>query len=127
MSVSPGQNAFPRSDRLLRPVEYRNTLDQADLRLSAGSIRLVVRANLLNHPRLGMIVGRRAQRRAVDRNFTKRSIRETFRCMDHLPAADIVVQVRSAPGRPIAQAVEKLFARLENQWPQVSVCLDSQR
>ncbi|MDA1076771.1 MAG: ribonuclease P protein component [Proteobacteria bacterium] len=118
MSASLGPNAFPRSNRLLKPAEYRITLNQADLRVSVGSMWIIARANQRNHARLGMIVGRRAQRRAVDRNLTKRSIRETFRQLIDLPAADIVVQVHSAPRKPVVLEVEKLFARLESKWLQ---------
>jgi len=44
-------------------------------------------------PRLGIVVGKRAVRRAVDRNRLKRAIRESFRHEQHrLPSLDIVVQ-----------------------------------
>jgi len=44
--------------------------------------------------RLGLVVGKRAVRRAHDRNRVKRALRETFRRRRaQLPAVDLVVQV----------------------------------
>lgn len=48
----------------------------------------------MQNARLGLVVGKRALRRAVDRNRAKRVIRETFRVNRRdLPGMDIVVQV----------------------------------
>ncbi len=50
--------------------------------------------------RLGLIVGKRAVRRACDRNTLKRVAREAFRtARPHLPAMDVVVQLRGPAGR----------------------------
>src|SRR5689334_661150 len=46
--------------------------------------------------RLGLIAGRKAARRAVDRNRGKRLAREMFRSMlDNMPALDVVIQQRT--------------------------------
>ncbi len=48
--------------------------------------------------RLGLIVGKRQLKRAVDRNQVKRVLRETFRVnRSILPAIDIVVQLAETP------------------------------
>ena len=49
-------------------------------------------------PALGLVVGKRAAARAVDRNRVKRCIRESFRMvMNDLPAVDVVVRLVAAP------------------------------
>ena len=48
--------------------------------------------------RLGLVIGKKQLRRAVDRNRVKRVIRETFRRLRHeLPANDIVVRLAVKP------------------------------
>lgn len=51
--------------------------------------------NTLGHARLGLVVGKKAAKRANKRNYMKRVIREWFRLHQHeLPAKDFVVRVR---------------------------------
>jgi len=53
------------------------------------------RNNDLSQPRLGLIVARKAARRAVDRNRGKRLIREVYRAHQlALDGKDVVVQLR---------------------------------
>ena len=81
---------------------------------------LIHRPNGLSHARIGIITGRRAARRAVDRNRVKRIVREAFRKVRHgLGGRDIVVQLRRAPtaaefGR-IAAEIGKLLEELARE------------
>ena len=62
-------------------------------------------------PRLGVIAGRRAWPRAVDRNRFRRLVRETFRALQHrLQSRDYIVRARN-PQRGDASGAEirKLF------------------
>lgn len=63
-------------------------------------------------PRLGVIAGRHAWPRAVDRNRFRRLARETFRLLQHrLQARDYVVRVRSPQrGEPSGAEIWKLLA-----------------
>ena len=55
------------------------------------------RQNGLNFPRLGLIVPKRILARAVDRNRTKRILREVFRLSQHeLGGLDVVIKVKQA-------------------------------
>ena len=72
------------------------------------------RPNDMDMARLGMIVGKRVLRRAVDRNRAKRVIREAFRQRPAMPAVDVVVRVLS----PLAGSrdADRLFSALEDVW-----------
>jgi ribonuclease P protein component len=62
------------------------------------SRNFVLRAtpNTMPRPRLGIIVGRKSARRAVDRNRAKRLVREAFRAAAAtLGGYDIAIQVRN--------------------------------
>ena len=63
-------------------------------------------------PRLGVIAGRHAWPRAVDRNRFRRLARETFRLMQNrLQQRDYLVRVRNPQrGEPCGVELEKLFA-----------------
>lgn len=53
-------------------------------------------SNALPNARLGLIAGRKAARRAVDRNRAKRLARAIFQALrPGLPALDIVLQLKS--------------------------------
>lgn len=67
--------------------------------------------------RLGMIVGRKADRRAVGRNLFKRIVREAFRVMRReLPPFDVVlrpmVQLRNIKRTELRLEVDNLLSRL---------------
>ena len=63
-------------------------------------------------PRLGVIAGRRAWPRAVDRNRFRRLARETFRLLQHrLQQRDYILRARGPqPGGPSAIEMKKLLA-----------------
>jgi ribonuclease P protein component len=91
--------------------------------LRAASRNFVVRAgpNSHQHARLGIIAGKKAAVRAVDRNRAKRLIREVFRTLSPgLGSLDIAVQLRTdlrvernADAREeLAKLLETLIRRL---------------
>ena len=62
-------------------------------------------------PRLGVIAGRHAWRRAVDRNRFRRMVRETFRLLQHrLQQRDYIVRARNPQGEPSGVEIKKLLA-----------------
>lgn len=65
-----------------------------------------------NGPRLGVIAGRHAWPRAVDRNRFRRLVRETFRLLQHrLQRRDYLVRARNPQsGKPSSLEIEQLFA-----------------
>ena len=75
--------------------------------------------NSENYPRLGLVVSRKVNKRAVVRNRIKRVVRESFRCnKDHLAGLDIVVIAK-----PAAASAEnkQLLTSIERHWQQLVV------
>jgi len=75
------------------------------------------RAVTCSGPRLGMVIGKKLLRRAVDRNRVKRCIREGFRLQyPALPACDLIVRLIARPatvdGRAIAGDLQVLLDKL---------------
>ena len=109
---------FRRASRLLRKTQFDSVLRHAAVRTGRGPLRLSARertddcAGAIEMPRLGLIVGKRMLRRAVDRNRAKRVIRESFRQAARLPAMDIVVRL-AVPGAEVSMTdADRLFAVL---------------
>lgn len=79
--------------------------------------QIQVRPNGGEHPRLGMIVSRKTERRAVYRNLAKRVIRECFRTRRaEIGGVDVVVRLRKPFRRDGAgearQELHKLIGRV---------------
>jgi ribonuclease P protein component len=94
---------------LTRPAQFEAVL--AGSRRS-GSRCFLARAleNSLGSARLGLIVGKKAAPRAVDRNRVKRLARLVYRRLaTELGSLDVVVQLRSSPrGRDNAELFKEL-------------------
>jgi ribonuclease P protein component len=70
--------------------------------------------------RLGVVVGRKTDKRAVARNYIKRTVRETFRLeAENLAGLDVVVRARKsfsrAQGEVVRAELLALFARLRRK------------
>jgi ribonuclease P protein component len=115
--TSSGSASFPRSHRLLTPSQFKALFDQPQWRASSQHFLLLVSENGLAAPRLGIVIGKRRVKQAVDRNLLRRLMRESFRLRTtSLNGLDIVVLVRADCNRPdrIAVAAElgKVWAKL---------------
>ena len=76
-----------------------------------------VKANGLEHPRIGLAVAVKTAGSGVARNRLRRLVRETFRLAQHdLPAVDIVVAVkipaREAPAATLRASLATLWQRV---------------
>lgn len=70
--------------------------DHSDCQSSDPCLTLIARRNGLEHARLGLVVGKRVDKRAVTRNRVKRLVRESFRQhQQELVGLDIVVLGRA--------------------------------
>ena len=72
--------------------------------------------------RLGLVVGKKLLKRAVDRNRLKRIVRDQFRQQrQRLPACDLIVRLATRPtelqSAALASDLQQLFDRLCRQKP----------
>ena len=108
---------FPRQARLTEPAEFKRVFDDCRCKASDRHFTVLAIPNDRESPRLGLVISRKAARRAVARNRIKRQIRESFRRIQaRLGAQDIVVIGR--PGidqqdnKALAMALENIWTRL---------------
>jgi ribonuclease P protein component len=84
-----------RAGVLRRPVEFEAVL-RSGLRVSTRNFVARALRNPLDQPRLGLIAGKKAAPRAVDRNRAKRLVREVFRARSKLIGPfDVTIQLRA--------------------------------
>jgi ribonuclease P protein component len=87
---------FSKSIRLTKSCQYEAVFESKDLKISSGPLLLLARDNSLPVARLGLIVGKKAVPKAVQRNRIKRLLRESFRHnKDSIGGMDIVILARN--------------------------------
>lgn len=99
--------------RLRRKVDFDNVFERPD-RSSDGDFTVLARTNGCAYARLGLVVPKRVDKRAVERNRLKRIIRESFR-QDPIRARSldlVVIAKASAAGAD----PPRLRRSLERHW-----------
>jgi ribonuclease P protein component len=110
-----------RRSRILRSRAEFEAVLTAGARLATPNFILRMRANGCGTgARLGIIAGRRAASRAVDRNRARRLIRETFRSVSaKIGPCDVAIQLRTdlrtLDNVAVRAELERLFAPLIRQ------------
>jgi ribonuclease P protein component len=113
---NPGSGqSFPKTCRLLDPAEF-DAVFAARRALRSQHLNLHFAHSPQGHARLGIVVGKRQLRRAVQRNRFKRLVREAFRMRaGALPALDLVLRLAKPLARVDRRAlraeIDTLFAR----------------
>ncbi|MHA6491799.1 ribonuclease P protein component [Pseudomonas borbori] len=113
---------FSREKRLLTPRQFKAVFDSPSGKAPGKNVLLLARDNELDHPRLGLVIGKKSVKLSVERNRLKRQIRESFRLnQDNLVGWDIVVVARKGLGdlenSELAQLFGKLWKRLARSKP----------
>ena len=108
---------FEPSKRLLNAAEYKSVFDKPCAKAGSNEFLMLVVANNLSHPRLGVIVAKKHVKLATQRNYYKRVFREHFRQQyEQLPCVDCVVIAR--PNIKTA-STQQLFTSLDKQWQKI--------
>lgn len=104
--------AFERRARLLKTDDFSSVFNFRK-RVSGRYLVFHYQSNELAYARLGLVVGKKIARRAVDRNYIKRVIRELFRLNQHqLPGVDLVIRPHMIFGRSEFTEIEQEFMEL---------------
>jgi len=103
---------FPRQARLIKTDDFSSVFNFRK-RLSGHFLAIHYQYNQLGSPRLGLIVGKKTARLAVDRNYMKRVLRELFRVHRHqLQSVDLVIRTQRAFDAKVYMSVEQEFKRV---------------
>lgn len=94
------EQTFARRYRLTKTDEFSSVFGfRKAIRGKLLMLHYQPRATGMTEARLGVVVGKKLLKRAVDRNRVKRIIREQFRFQRaSLPACDLVVRLAVKPG-----------------------------
>lgn len=109
---------FGREKRLLTPRQFKAVFDSPSGKAPGRNVLLLARENDLQHPRLGLVIGKKSVKLSVERNRIKRQIRETFRHHQlELAGWDIVIIARKGLADLDNPELAKQFAKL---WKRLS-------
>ena len=114
--------SFGRDKRLLTSRQFAAVFDSPTGKAPGKSVLLLARENGLDHPRLGLVIGKKSVKLAVERNRLKRVIRDSFRLhQEMLAGLDIVMVARKGLGDldnpELHQQFVKLWKRLARHRP----------
>ena len=87
---------FTLRNRLTNSKDFDSVFDNKEIKISTPSLLVLAKRNNYKRNRLGMIVSKKSVPKSIQRNKTKRHIRETFRNIstDEEETMDIVVVTR---------------------------------
>lgn len=122
--------SFGRDKRLLTSRHFSAVFDSPTGKAPGRSVLLLARDNGLDHPRLGLVIGKKSVKLAVERNRLKRIIRDSFRLHQQMLAGlDIVVVARKGLGDldnpELHQQFVKLWKRLARNRPRAEAAAES--
>lgn len=113
MTITDAGYRFRRANRLLDGQAFQQVFDGADYKVGDNVFLFLARENQSDQHRLGVIVGRKRVRLAVDRALIKRLVRESFRTRPQpLAGLDIIVLVRGNLRHPERADLAARLARL---------------
>jgi ribonuclease P protein component len=108
---------FPRQVRLLTAGDYQSVFNSTSAKVFAGEFLLLAK-NQSHQARLGLIVSKKNDKRAVGRNRIKRVVRDSFRLhQEQLQGLDVIFL-----GRAGIKELDNptLHKRLEKAWQQLA-------
>lgn len=113
-----GQYCFDKTRRILSSHDFSVVFDKPPFKVSHPQLLILAKTSSAKQTRLGLVIGKKNVKHAVERNRLKRLIRESFRLKQHnLPAIDAIVLARR--GADTLSNAE-LFSILDKLWTRVA-------
>jgi len=119
---------FTKKAKLIKTDEFSSVFNFRK-RISARFLAVHYQPNDIGHVRLGLVVGKKVAKRAVDRNYMRRVLREFFRIQQHeINHVDLVVRVQKKFEKEdflqikqeFESLIEKVNRRTQAQLPVIS-------
>jgi ribonuclease P protein component len=119
---------FTKNAKLIKTDEFSSVFNFRK-RISARYLAVHYQPNNTGHARLGLVVGKKIAKRAVDRNYMRRVLREFFRIQQHeINHVDLVVRVQKKFEKEdflqikqeFESLIEKINRRTQAQLPVIS-------
>lgn len=103
---------FNKQSRLLKKSDF-DIVFKKSVKVSNAHFLILIQKTSNQHSRLGLVISKKVDKTAVQRNRVKRIIRESFRNYEHLVSCDYVVL-----GRPNLSKINNsdLFNSLNILW-----------
>jgi len=92
-----GDQAFTKQKRLRNSLEFDVVFKNKDYRIGTSEFLFLAKYNSETQSRIGMVIGKKSIKFAVDRNKVKRAIRETFR-RNYRSETNLDIVVVARPG-----------------------------
>jgi ribonuclease P protein component len=109
--------SFPRTAKLIKTDDFSSVFNFRK-RISGHYLAIHYQYNLLDRPRLGLIVSKKNARLSVTRNYMRRVLRELFRTQqERLTGLDMVVRTQHMFDRSHYALVKHEFHRLVAKLP----------
>ena len=103
---------LPKQARLLKKADY-NSVFSKSVKVSNALFLILIHKTSNNHSRLGLVISKKVDKRAVQRNRIKRIIRESFRHTVFEETCDFVILARPNTSKFNNKT---LFDSLTNLW-----------
>ena len=105
---------FPRTHRLVSKHDFQSVFAKP-AKTTRNYLIALYKPNQQSYARLGVIIGKRHYKRAVDRNQLRRIIRESFRHQhEAIKGLDIIVMLRSRTDIKNKKAIRD---NIDTLWP----------
>ncbi|MCF6288078.1 MAG: ribonuclease P protein component [Proteobacteria bacterium] len=108
---------FSKQQRLLTKADY-NTVFSKSVKVSNASFLILIHQSSKLCSRLGLVISKKVDKRAVQRNRIKRICRETFRKHSFKTNCDLVILARPNTSTKSSKELHKMLNQL---WQQVDL------